>query len=33
MTKKTNTRQANFELLRILAMYLIVIWHIKGHYV
>ena len=32
MTLKTNNRQANFELLRILAMYLIVIWHIKGHY-
>lgn len=33
MTLKTNNRQANFELLRILAIYLIVIWHIKGHYV
>ena len=33
MTLKTNNRQANFELLRILAMYLIVIWHIKGHYI
>lgn len=32
MTLKTKNRQANFELLRILAMYLIVIWHIKGHY-
>lgn len=27
-----NNRQANFELLRILAMYLILLWHIKGHY-
>lgn len=29
---KSTPRQANFELMRILAMFLIVIWHIKGHY-
>lgn len=32
MSSSSKPRQANFELMRIFAMFLIVVWHIKGHY-
>lgn len=32
MSTTLKSRQANFELMRIFAMYLILLWHIKGHF-
>lgn len=32
MSSVSTPRQANIELMRIFAMFLIVVWHIKGHY-